>query len=127
MDRILNLTATAVNPLTLQNESGVTVHFLRDGISDVANATTNASGIASVNWTYPLGNQTHTIVPEVYSDTSVANCTLIEQPITLTVGYSTSLLLWTDLNYSTVDQVIHARLFNGLGLWEALFGCVFHE
>lgn len=107
----VTLSATAVNPLTSKNDTNLLIEFF-DNNTNVVNGTTDQNGVANVPWRYPPSG-IHTIIAHVAPGSAVANVTLMVQPITLTVGQSTALLLWTTLNYSSGDQIIQAQLLNG--------------
>lgn len=110
----VTLSATAVNPLLGVNDKTLPVQFLQDGnTTNLINSTTDQNGVATATWPYPNDGSPHTIMVQVAPGSSVANVTLMEQPVTLTVGSATALMLWTSLDYSSGDQVVYAQLLNG--------------
>jgi hypothetical protein len=109
----VTLYAQAVNPIDGQPLAGVKVQFLQDGISLIGQSQyiqTGSDGVATVSWQYPADGTVCTVLANVTSDNSVGNCSLAEQPVTLTVGNETRLLLEAWRDPGGTGHTIYARL-----------------
>jgi hypothetical protein len=71
---------------------------------------TGSDVVASVPWQYPSDGPVYTVNASAKSDTTIGNCTLMVQPVALTVGTETSLLLEAWRDPSGAGHTIYARL-----------------
>jgi hypothetical protein len=76
---------------------------------------TGQDGVASVVWQYPSDGSICTVNASVKSSDSILNWTLAIQPVTLTVGNETQLLLQAWRDPSGIGHTICAQLVNGSG------------
>jgi hypothetical protein len=114
----VTLYARAVNPLDGQPLAGVNVSFLQNGTSFIGPSQyvkTLEDGVASVTWHYPSDGSICTVNASVKSDNTIGNCSLAVQPVTLTVGNETRLLLEAWRDQQGTGHTVYARLLNGSG------------
>jgi hypothetical protein len=114
----VTLYAQAVNPLDGASLQGVHVQFLENGNSSIGPVlSTGPDGVVTQDWTYPSNVSVCTVSTSVIPDTSVGNCTLAVQPLTLTVGNETQLLLQAWRDPQGTGHTIYAQLVNGSGYY----------
>jgi hypothetical protein len=114
----VTLYAQAVNPLDGKALQGVNVTFLQNGTSSYIGpqyVTTGSDGVASVTWQHQSSWSICTVNATVESDNSIGNCTLAVQPVTLTVGNETQLLLQAWRDPQDTGHTIYAQLMDGSG------------
>jgi hypothetical protein len=112
-----------VNPLDGHALQGVNVTYLLNGTSNYVGqqegqpqyVETGSDGVASVLWHYPSDDSICTVNASVKSSDSILNWTLAVQPVTLTVGNETQLLLQAWRDPQGTGHTIYAQLVDGLG------------
>jgi hypothetical protein len=111
----------AVCPLDGKPLQNVSTTFLQNGISFIDPSQylqTGSNGVASVIWLYTSDGSIGsicTVNASVKSDTTIGNRTLAVQPLTLTVGSETSLLLEAWRDPQGTGHTIYARLVDASG------------
>lgn len=91
----------------------VDVAFLLNGSSSNLIGSilpTGSDGVTTEGWTYPSDGSICTVLASVIPDTSVGNCSLAVQPVMLTVGNETQLLLSAWRDPGGTGHTIYARL-----------------
>jgi hypothetical protein len=114
----VTLYAQAVNPLDGQPLENVSVAFLLNGSYKVNETDTDSNGLATVIWQYPADGTVCTMLANVTrgaNNNTIRNCTLAVQPLTLTVGKETQLLLQAWRDPQGTGHTIYAQLVNGSG------------
>jgi hypothetical protein len=114
----VTLYAQAVNPQDGKALQGVNVTFWQNGTSSYIGpryVTTGSDGVASVTWQYQSSWSICTVNASVGSDNSIGNWMLAEEPVTLTVGNETQLLLEAWRDPQGTGHTIDARLVDADG------------
>jgi hypothetical protein len=112
----VTLYAQAVNPLDGAPLRGVKVQFLQNGTNSIGPYNeTGLDGVASMAWQYPSDGSICMVNASVISDNTIGNCSLAVQPVTLTVGAETQMLLEAWRDSQGTGHTIDAQLVNGSG------------
>lgn len=91
--------------------SGVSLQFLKDG-QQITTSSTNPSGETSIQWTYPNDGQAHALSVRINPSVSTGKKMLVSQPVTLTVGKETRLLITVERQESSTS---HTKLTHNSG------------
>jgi len=114
----ITLYAQAINPLDGKPLDGVDVTFLQNGTSHIEQpqyVKTDENGVASVPWYYDSTWSVCAVNASVESSDTIGNLVLATQPVTLTVGSETQILLSAWRDPSGTGHTIYAQLVDGLG------------
>jgi len=106
----VDLTAKVVDAKSGGAVGNVRVEFWEDGSRRLGENNTRSDGVTGWSWAYPADGGAHTIMARVAPGQDIANVTLATQPVTLTVGKETKLLLWVERGSANLEHTFYAKL-----------------